>query len=149
MARPQKRQRPDDLSRDRSLLKKTKNHHSSYSPKFWDNLSRQWLTRRAIKEHNRRNNTTEPSDLRAIRGGRCREIPRLLKQAGRGLARFARQGGPNLFDLRVSLNDNTADLRLLTATPLVSIHHEFLLPKPTDAVHEPNELLFEDYCVCR
>ena len=97
MARPQKRQQSDNLSRDHSLLK---HQYPSYPPEFWDNLSKQWLTRRALRELNRRNSTTQPSHPKATAGGHCANIPKLVKESGRGLARFARQGGPNLFDLR-------------------------------------------------
>ena len=99
MARPQKRQRPDSLSRDHPSPKRIKHHPLSYPPEFWDRLSKQWLTHRALRELDRRNNTTEPNYPTVTAGGHC-DIPRFVKEAGRDLARFARQGGPNLFDLR-------------------------------------------------
>ncbi|KAL8987849.1 MAG: hypothetical protein Q9177_002992 [Variospora cf. flavescens] len=67
------------------------------SASFWDNLSRQWLTRRALEELDRRT-----SEL-PLTGSTCR--PRSHKAINRkfklaDLQRFARQGGPDLRDLR-------------------------------------------------
>ena len=60
---------------------------------FWDNLSRQWLTRRSLREFDRR--TEWPA------------TPLPLEQTGKGkvielqqLKRFARYGGPSLDHLR-------------------------------------------------
>ena len=61
---------------------------------FWDNLSRQWLTRRALREFDRR--TVWPTVL----------VP--PDQSGKEntrraqLKRFARHGGPSLDDLRAA-----------------------------------------------
>ena len=100
MARPQKRQWPDDLSRDNSLPKKIKHQPSSYPPEMWDNLSKQWLTHRALREHNQRNHTIKPNDPKITAQGHCDKILKFVKEAGRGRARFTRQGGLNLFDFR-------------------------------------------------
>ena len=57
---------------------------------FWDNLSRQWLTRRALREFDRR---TSPATLPPERTGN--KIINLAQ-----LKRFAMHGGPSLSDLR-------------------------------------------------
>ncbi|TWU71214.1 hypothetical protein ED733_000263 [Metarhizium rileyi] len=61
---------------------------SNFLPAFWDNLSKVWLTRRALRELDRRNEenlTTRSSASGAILTS---------------LARFARRGGPDLRRLR-------------------------------------------------
>ncbi|KAJ2895073.1 hypothetical protein MKZ38_006960 [Zalerion maritima] len=91
MARPRKRQQADDLSRDPppKRIKSAREHHSfNYPPKFWDNLSRVSLTPLALRELDRRNNTSRPLEP-TTRGRHCDD-----------LARFARHGGPNLSGIR-------------------------------------------------
>ncbi|KAL9009255.1 MAG: hypothetical protein Q9173_005699 [Seirophora scorigena] len=64
---------------------------------FWDNLSRLWLTRRALEELGRR--TSEPVSIE-------RPVHPIIDKATKkkfnlaDLQRFARHGGPNLSDLR-------------------------------------------------
>ena len=66
--------------------------HQTPPSSFWDNLSRQWLTRRALREFDRR--TVWPgTPLTPSRAGK--ENINLAK-----LKRFARHGGPSLSDLR-------------------------------------------------
>ncbi|KAI0426085.1 hypothetical protein F5Y09DRAFT_76522 [Xylaria sp. FL1042] len=95
MARPQnrKRQHADDGAQDEHPSKKIKSrgHHysSNFSPEFWDNLSKVWLTPRALRELDRRNSirpATEPTTSEDIHS--------------KDLARFARHGGPDLRHLR-------------------------------------------------
>ncbi|KAH7129629.1 hypothetical protein B0J13DRAFT_452806 [Dactylonectria estremocensis] len=91
MARPQnrKRQRADEISQDNSPAKKAKSTGGrNFSPAFWDNLSRVWLTPRALRELDRRNNT-RPSP-----GFTAPEV------CSTDLARFARRRGPDLRHLR-------------------------------------------------
>ena len=65
---------------------------SNFSPQFWDDLSRVWLTPRALRELDRRNDAAAqpaanpPAALLAVRG--------------KSLDQFARHGGPNLCHLR-------------------------------------------------
>lgn len=64
---------------------------------FWDSLSRQWLTRRALEELDRRT-----SEL-PLTGPTCRTRSHKAKNQKFKLAdlqRFSRQGGPDLKDLR-------------------------------------------------
>ncbi|KAI1271437.1 hypothetical protein F5Y07DRAFT_404413 [Xylaria sp. FL0933] len=95
MARPQnrKRQHADDGAQDEHPSKKIKSrgHHysSNFSPEFWDNLSKVWLTPRALRELDRRNSirpATEPTTSEDI--------------YSKDLTRFARHGGPDLRHLR-------------------------------------------------
>lgn len=77
---PRKRQRLEDHRRHRT------------PSSFWDNLSRQWLTRRALREFDRR--TVWPA------------VPVPPHRTGKEsidfakLKRFARHGGPSLGDVR-------------------------------------------------
>lgn len=59
---------------------------------FWDNLSRQWLTPRALREFDRRTEQLA-APLPPDRSG-------LGKDHSKRLKRFARHGGPSLGDLR-------------------------------------------------
>ncbi|KAF2189960.1 hypothetical protein K469DRAFT_452169, partial [Zopfia rhizophila CBS 207.26] len=64
-------------------------------PAFWDNLSKIWLTKRALRELDQRNTQAAPSPPRSPHR-RARRPPRILKD----IRLFARHGGPNLSDLR-------------------------------------------------
>lgn len=65
---------------------------------YWDLISKLWLTRRALKELNRRNRqTANPVHIR--RPDRSVETA-TLENCSSQLKRFARQGGPDLRDLR-------------------------------------------------
>jgi hypothetical protein len=91
MARPQNRKRPraNELSQSNPPSKKAKlARESNFSPEFWDNLSKVWLTPRALRELDRRNKA-QPSPRFAV--------PELYATK---LARFARHGGPDLRHLR-------------------------------------------------
>ncbi|KIE02323.1 hypothetical protein MAJ_01981, partial [Metarhizium majus ARSEF 297] len=91
MARPQnrKRQHPDELSQSNPPAKKAKTTwENNFSPTFWDKLSKVWLTPRALRELDRRNNSH--SLLPSVVPG---ETPTEL-------TRFARHGGPDLNHLR-------------------------------------------------
>ncbi len=72
---------------------KLKDHQRHQTPSsFWDNLSRQWLTRRTLREFDRR--TVWPAaPVLPHRTGK--ENINLAK-----LKRFARHGGPSLGDIR-------------------------------------------------
>jgi hypothetical protein len=88
MVLPQKRQRTDNPC-DCSPTKKIKYHHQA----FWDNLSRIWLTPRALRELDRR---TVDQALPKVSGAECQSS-----------ARFARHGGPDISCLRgVSWKDD-------------------------------------------
>ncbi|KAI0474249.1 hypothetical protein F4859DRAFT_514789 [Xylaria cf. heliscus] len=89
-------------------LKKRKFHHPSYPPpSFWDNLSKIFLTRNALREWDRR--TTESVLPRPLITRRVARLP--IQPAGQYLhgctprelkriKRFSREGGPDLSDLR-------------------------------------------------
>lgn len=68
---------------------------------YWDSLSKLWLTKRALKELNRRNRQT----VSPVRSGIIRRPDRsgesaALENCSSQVKRFARQGGPDLRDLR-------------------------------------------------
>jgi hypothetical protein len=94
MARPQnrKRQRADGPSQEQPLTKKIKSRREhripwNFPPGFYDNLSKVWLTRLALRELDRRNNV-EPKPF----------VP--ANEYSTDLARFARHGGTDLHHLR-------------------------------------------------
>ncbi len=126
-----KRQRSEQLplqlnGTSQPLSKKRRLSHPSGSQPaaaFWDNLSKIWLTKRALRELDRRNTQSAPSPPRPSYQRRphrpvtrralaelknncrptqsaadflCHCAPRCLKD----IKRFARHGGPDLSDLR-------------------------------------------------
>ena len=83
----------DFLPKSSVKRQKLDHHQRRRTPSyFWDNLSRQWLTPRALREFDRR--TVWPA------------APVPLPRADQGnidlakLKRFARHGGPSLADIR-------------------------------------------------
>ncbi|KAH7268751.1 hypothetical protein B0J15DRAFT_533957 [Fusarium solani] len=120
MSGPHKRRRlssqspppPTDIAHHSSKKKKL-NHPAFPPPRFWDNLSEKHLTRNALRELDRRNAKVAQDSKRrrnhsALRATakieRPQPIDRLLGQCsptclGR-IKRSARQGGPDLGDLR-------------------------------------------------
>ncbi len=113
MARqPQKRLHLDDWpqSDTEPPTKKTKTQSEAereawaswtHPPAFWDRLSEIHLTRKALEEHNRRIRLQRrPSPLSPSSPGRGRAEHLVNTLPARGLARFARLGGPDLSDLR-------------------------------------------------
>lgn len=89
-----KRRNPDDLENDYAVAKRTKfstvQSASTHPPKFWDNLSKVWLTPRALRELDRRNDKSPITTSTATPSGATATT----------LARFARRGGPDLRHLR-------------------------------------------------
>jgi len=141
-SRPQNRKRQhagvelwqDDLPSlpPKRFKSSTKPHSSSKlpPPAFWDNLSKVWLTRRALNELDRRNaqsasnqspvqpKVKKPRTRSAIREFKHRAQPALPKPVNpyldRGnLQQFARHGGPDLSDLKgvCILSNIFADIR--------------------------------------
>lgn len=85
---------------------------------YWDSLSKLWFTRRALKELNRRNRqAASPVNIR--RPDRSAE-PATVENYSSQLKRFARQGGPDLRDLRGVNSAQVVSRLLLTVIPLVS-----------------------------
>ena len=83
-----KKRRREEQHGDSPASKKTK--FSGFSPAFYDNLSKTWLTRRALRELERRNKNSRPSGCASAVGTQRRSK----------LAAFARLGGPDLSDIR-------------------------------------------------
>lgn len=85
-----KRRISDNSNNNNATAKRTKfsaaQNTSNYPLKFWDNLSKIWLTPRALRELDRRNNTN-PSTISTATSSSITAII---------LARFARHGGPDL-----------------------------------------------------
>ncbi|OAA44189.1 hypothetical protein NOR_03917 [Metarhizium rileyi] len=79
---------------------------SNFPPKFWDNLSKVWLTPRALREKDRRNGAQPPGTVSA-----ASVIPTTL-------ARFARRGGPDLRHLRGYPEPKKAARMSSSSTPL-------------------------------
>lgn len=69
-----------------------KGQRSNFSPKLWDSLSKIWLTPRALRELDRRNNLREQD-------GHLLQPPASTEYS-HDLARFARLGGPDQRHLR-------------------------------------------------
>lgn len=99
---PRKRQRETRLSgTSQSPLKKPKLGHLTTGSKapvtFWDTLSTIWLTKRALNELGRRNIQAAPTppcpSNRSSQRSVTRGTPADVKT-------YARQGGPDLSDLR-------------------------------------------------
>ncbi|KID95607.1 hypothetical protein MAJ_08466, partial [Metarhizium majus ARSEF 297] len=101
MARPQKRKRqcsdePADepassrFQLHRPVQKAKATEEDNFSPAFWDNLSKVWLTPRALRELDRRNKANPVATYSSASIG-------LITT---NLARFARRGGPDLRHLR-------------------------------------------------
>ncbi|SLM36805.1 hypothetical protein LPUS_06491 [Lasallia pustulata] len=76
-------------------FKSTREYHSAanFPPAFYDSLSKVWLTRRALRELDRRNQLKS--------SGRA-PVRKPLRQSSnrKDIQRFARHGGPELSDLR-------------------------------------------------
>ncbi|KAL7917979.1 hypothetical protein ACQKWADRAFT_265137 [Trichoderma austrokoningii] len=93
MAKPQerKRERSDEPPRQSSSQPVKRPKHpdqDNFSPAFWDNLSKIFLTRRALRELDRRNNARPRSEKAA---------PELSTT---DVNRYSRRGGPDLRHLR-------------------------------------------------
>ncbi|KAK1092613.1 hypothetical protein LTR48_004009 [Friedmanniomyces endolithicus] len=76
--------------------KRQRRSADNYPPDIWDNLSKITLTRKALREFDRRTR-----ENRHPQAARVQETaPRLLRSAVRRLEHFARNGGPDLSKLR-------------------------------------------------
>lgn len=111
--RQRSEQSPPQLKRASQPL--SKRQHSSYQtpPAFWDNLSKLWLTKRALREQDRRiaqSASNTPSLIRhaltELKKDRqpTQFAPELLYNYSprclKDIKLLARHGGPNLEDLR-------------------------------------------------
>lgn len=110
---------------------------SGYPPRFWDTLSKVFLTSAGLKEFDRR---TEQTASLPTRKPRVIPSTRLLRSDLRRLRQIASEGGPDLNWLRgVSLNrlsfSRGALSSLIHCTVLEFAHHQrqAKLPKPKKA----------------
>ncbi|KGQ09554.1 hypothetical protein BBAD15_g5105 [Beauveria bassiana D1-5] len=88
-----KRSKLYDITQDSPPAKRIKSTSavrvaSNFPPKFWDSLSKVWLTPRALREKDRRKGAQHPATVSAA------------SVTPTTLARFARRGGPDLGHLR-------------------------------------------------
>lgn len=133
----------DDIEEQPSAKRRKKagivddNNNNNYPPEFWDALSKITLTRRALKEFDRRTavekSAVEKSapELLAAAAVEERSTRRLLRSDTMKLRRFAQNGGPNLNSLRgVSMPHIFAHRSILMMTTAV------LCPFPTCRQYE-------------
>lgn len=126
--------------------KRQKIKHPSGSrppPEFWDNLSKFWLTKRAIREFDRRNSQPSLRARRVTRNavGQWREDPNnrhqtehiaaVLRSPSRNFLKnikaFAKQGGPDLSDLKGVCITDTQDGKDIVIDQIYSIHSLWIL----------------------
>ena len=99
-----KRQRSEPSRRTPKKCRLSRRCESHQQAAFWDRLSEIWLTKRALRELDRRNSQ---STFLAQSNGSCQSTqdasdylrccePKVLKD----IKMFARRGGPDLSDLR-------------------------------------------------
>lgn len=127
LANPRKRQRTErplqlnETSQPQSKRQKKLSNHDAEPPAFWDNLSKIWLTKRALRELNRRNTQPAPKAPNLPYRRTHRPITRNFAKLNRfhrptrsaddflnnctsrtlkEIKPFARHGGPDLSDLR-------------------------------------------------
>lgn len=128
VSNPRKRQSAH--CRPSQLKKQKRTHHYSGPqppPAFWDNLSKIWLTGRALKELDKRNTELPSSPYLRLRQpftralATCQPATDVLDQCTTSILKdiklFARHGGPDLSDLR---GVRTASLCLCFANNLSS-----------------------------
>ncbi|KAI0546838.1 hypothetical protein F4679DRAFT_587056 [Xylaria curta] len=98
-------QQADDLLRDHQPSKKVKSSHqnqrqpSNFPPEVYDRFPKIWLTRRVLRELDRRNCDRFPRPLAAQKQP-IKKVAQAVRKPSLGLSRFARRGGPNLCDPR-------------------------------------------------
>ncbi len=73
---------------------------STFPPEFYDNLSQLWLTSRALKEFDRRNEIFSLLPTRTVNHLCTEDLAQAVRKGGPDLARFARTGGPDLSNLQ-------------------------------------------------
>jgi hypothetical protein len=107
MARPQRRKRQaedplqEQISCKRSKSSRTVPRPLNFPPEFYDNLSKIWLTHRALRELDRRSEDIPRSELMAKpRLRRSERLAALANKSGPSLVSTAAAGGPDLSDLR-------------------------------------------------
>jgi hypothetical protein len=97
---PRKRQRTDQdpLHQTKTTPSKRQKHSefplSHLPPAYWDNLSKIWLTKRALRELDRRNGQFSE---RSLSLQTCRPVTRNFLAT---IGPLARDGGPDISDLR-------------------------------------------------
>ncbi len=97
---------PDVSSKRRRVNENTRKARHAARAKYWDTLSKVWLTPRALREFDRRNalQSREQKCTTILelwpQGSSSVAISQLSAASLKDLKLFARRGGPNLKDLR-------------------------------------------------
>ena len=97
-ARQQCKRRRDEDEQPQSVKRRKVAFPSGYPPEFWDTLSEVRLTRRALREIDRRNAQSHSSPVTNVIGTATSR--RILRSESRRLEKVAKDGGPDLSALR-------------------------------------------------
>ncbi|KAL7925938.1 hypothetical protein ACQKWADRAFT_329002 [Trichoderma austrokoningii] len=142
MAWPEKRKRqladdplPDEVPSKKAKLRAFRSP-SNFPPEFYDNLSTVWLTSRARRELDRRNDEHPPSkpSARLMSSHRSAKVAALGRLGVSKLALFAADGGPDLCHLRGHPEPTSIACALAPATSAIS--------KPTQST-KPTTVTFK------
>ena len=94
----QPKRRRDEDEQLQSAKRRKATFPSGYPPEFWDTLSEVRLTRRALREIDRRSAQSHSSPVRNVIGTATSR--RILRSDSRRLEKVAEDGGPDLSALR-------------------------------------------------
>jgi hypothetical protein len=92
----QREQSANEADESQLSAKRQKRRSDNYPPHVWDNLSKITLTRKALREFDRRIRENRRPQVARVE----RTAPRLLRSDTRRLERLASNGGPDLSKLR-------------------------------------------------
>ncbi|PTB45276.1 hypothetical protein M441DRAFT_158915 [Trichoderma asperellum CBS 433.97] len=131
MAQASKRKRPradeplpDHISKS-SKSSGAVHRPSNFPPEFYDSLSKIWLTARALRELDRRNENLPQPKTKPAAGfvkPRAAKLAALAKLGTKELAQFATAGGPDLSDLKGY--PEPTNITHSMASPLLSLNHD-------------------------
>ncbi|GFP53166.1 hypothetical protein TASIC1_0002035000 [Trichoderma asperellum] len=110
---------PDHISKS-SNSSSTVHRPSNFPPEFYDSLSKIWLTPRALRELDRRNENLPQSKTKPVAGfvkPRAAKLAALAKLGSSELVQFAAAGGPDLSDLKGVCMSVASSLKLWTNRP--------------------------------
>ncbi|KAK6445876.1 hypothetical protein FP744_10002125 [Trichoderma asperellum] len=115
---------PDHISKS-SNSSSTVHRPSNFPPEFYDSLSKIWLTPRALRELDRRNENLPQSKTKPVAGfvkPRAAKLAALAKLGSSELVQFAAAGGPDLSDLKGY--PEPTNITHSMASPLLSLNHD-------------------------
>ena len=96
--RHQRKQLRDEDEQPQSMKRRKAAFSSGYPPQFWDTLSKVRLTRRALREIDRRSAQSRSAPVMNVTGTATSR--RILRSDSHRLEKFAKDGGPDLSTLR-------------------------------------------------